>query len=48
MEIEEVHFLIYKEVSGNSKAKGGVGCISNKKYERFISKWSGKQKEFLW
>ena len=30
--------LVYKGVNGNSRAKEGVGCIVNKKHERFC-KW---------
>ena len=36
--MEGGHLLIYKEVSGDSRAKEGVGCIINKNYKGYISK----------
>ena len=42
MKIEGGHLLIYKRVSGDSRAKVGVGCFISKNYKGYISKWIGK------
>ena len=42
MEMGGGHLLIYKGVSGDSRAKEGVGCNINKKYKKYISKWIGE------
>ena len=35
IEMEGDHLLIYKGMSGDSRAKEGVGCIINKKYRGY-------------
>ena len=43
----ECHFLNYKGVSEDSRAKEGVGCII-KTYKGYISKWIGETERILW
>ena len=45
--MEGGHLLIYKGVSGNSRAKLGVGYIISKKYKGYISKWIGEAERIL-
>ena len=47
MEMEAGRLLIYKEVSGTNRVKEGVGCIINKKYKGYISKWIGETERIL-
>ena len=47
MEMERGNLLIYKGVSGDSRAKLGAGCIISQKYKGYVSKWIGETERIL-
>jgi Reverse transcriptase (RNA-dependent DNA polymerase)/Endonuclease-reverse transcriptase len=47
MEINKGHLMIFNGVEETRRAKGGVGCIINKEYRKFITRWEGITERIL-